>query len=145
MLYIHNPHFYSRMSIVFILYDKLLINTDASCTCVMIMCRLMWFAGPRGKYVPYLNSKTTTCLSLSVFSLLIVPFGQSSENKHWSFSSAIFLFLRQHTVKQQNPIFRNDVLVDVSIHSAVIVSTSAIITGHISIAKSCVVLLGPII
>ena len=57
--YIFNRH----SSIVWIVYGKLLIKTVASCTCLIIICQLIWFAGPRGKYVSRLNLIITTCLS----------------------------------------------------------------------------------
>ena len=42
--------FYRHSSKVWIPYGKLLIKTDASCTCLIIIYHLIWFAGPRGKY-----------------------------------------------------------------------------------------------
>ena len=102
--YIFNRH----SSIVWILYGKLLIKTDASCTCLIIICQLIWFAGPRGKYVSSFEYIITTCLSFCLYnihyvncSILLIPrcIGQLS---------AIFLSLRQDTATKawsHNPIF----------------------------------------
>ena len=74
--YIFNRH----SSIVWILYGKLLIKTDASCTCLIIICQLIWFAGPRRKYVSCFTYIITTCLSFCLYyihyvncSILLIP------------------------------------------------------------------------
>ena len=58
---------YKHSSIVWIVYGKLLIKTDDSCTCFKIICHLTWFAGPRGKYVSCLNYRITKCLSFYLY------------------------------------------------------------------------------
>ena len=74
--YIFNRH----SSIVWILYGKLLIKTGASCTCLIIICQLIWFAGPRGKYVSCFEYIITTCSSFCLYyidylncSILLIP------------------------------------------------------------------------
>ena len=70
--YVFNWH----SSIVWILYGKLLIKTDASCTCLIIIFHILRFAGHRGKYVSCLSYRITTCYHFIcvIFIMLIVPF-----------------------------------------------------------------------
>ena len=70
------------------------------------------------------------------FIVLIVPFGLSQNVDIAPILSAIFLFYGNKRAKQQNSIFIHYVLVDVSIHSTVIVSTGTILIVCISITKS---------
>ena len=102
--YIFNRH----SSLVLTLYGKLLIKTDASCTCLIIICHLIWFAGHRGKYVSCLNYRITMCLSFCciIFIMLIVPFFKFPDVL--ANSVPIFVSLRQDTAKKawsHNPIF----------------------------------------
>ena len=99
---------YKQRYIFNILYGELLIKTDASCTCLIIICHLICFARPRGKYVSCLNSTISTCSSFYLYyiyydncSILLTPRCIWLIKRH-------FLSWRQDTTKNawsHNPIF----------------------------------------